>query len=56
MITFHQKLNMSIAEQRELERAAAEVDKLKALIEYLAIMADIEIPVEEEEDRAYGAE
>lgn len=45
---FIQKLKRSIAEQRAQERTQAEVEKNGALLEYVAIMADIELPTESE--------
>lgn len=43
---FYQKLKRSITEQRAEERSRAEIEKQAALLEYVATMADIDIPTE----------
>lgn len=43
------KLKKSISEARAQEHMAAKVEKQEALLEYVAIMADIELPSEEAE-------
>ena len=43
------KLKKSISEARAQEHMAVKVEKQEALLEYVAIMADIEIPSEETE-------
>ena len=42
---------MTIREQRELEYLRAEVARLKATSDYVAMMCDIEIPKADEEAR-----
>lgn len=54
MSMFIQKLKRSIAEQRAEERTKAEVEKQGALLEYVAIMADVELPEEESEGFEHG--
>lgn len=49
---FYQKLKRSIAEQRAEERSRAEIEKQAALLEYVATMADVDIPTEDEESEA----
>ena len=44
------KIKSSISEERKNERMAAELEKQKALLEYVAIMADVELPDEEEQN------
>lgn len=44
-----QKLRRSIAEQRAEENSRAEVEKQAALLEYVATMADVDLPTENEE-------
>ena len=44
------RLFKSVREQRLLENAVAETEKNKANIDYIAMMSDIEIPTEEEEN------
>ena len=44
------KLRNSINEERQHEHTAAELEKQKALLEYVAIMADVELPDEEEQN------
>ncbi len=51
---FIKKLKRSIEEQRAEERTKAEVEKQGALLEYVAIMADVELPTEESEGANYG--
>ena len=46
------KLRMSIAEARALEDTRAKVAKQEGLIEYIAIMSDIEIDEEDETDES----
>ena len=55
---FFQKLKRSIAEQRAEERSRAEIEKQGALLEYVATMADINIPTEnvESEGLEHGEE
>lgn len=43
------KMTGSISEQRELEQLRADVAEQAAVIDYLAIMTDVEIPTEETE-------
>lgn len=45
----HKKIKESIAETKQRENLQAIVAKQEALIDYLAMMADIEIPTEEDE-------
>lgn len=53
---FIERLKTSIQEKRAAERMAAQLDKQAALLDYVAIMADVELPVEEESEVAdYGA-
>lgn len=49
---FYQKLKRSIAEQRAEERSRAEVEKQAALLEYVATMADVDLPTEDTESEA----
>ena len=44
------RLRKSIAEAREQENMKAALDKQQALIEFLAIMADVDIDIDEEGD------
>ena len=39
-----------LAAQREIERLRAENERQMGIIDYVAMMADIEIPIEDEED------
>lgn len=41
------KLQSTIQEQREKERLIATVHKQEALLEYVALMTDVELPCEE---------
>lgn len=41
----------SLKERSDEENARAEADRNKANIDYLAMMCDVEIPTEDEEDR-----
>lgn len=43
------KRNMSPAEKARIENAAAQTEKNKADIDYIAMMADIDIDLEDEE-------
>lgn len=43
------KIKQGIREQREAERTAAAAEVNRGLIEYVAIMADVELPEENEE-------
>lgn len=43
------KLKMSIADSIKLEQTMAELEKANATIEYISMMADIEIPTDEED-------
>ena len=43
------KLNKSIREARAFENLMAQSEKLKADLDFLAIMSDVEIPTEEDE-------
>lgn len=47
------KMTGSISEQRELEQLRADVAEQAAVIDYLAIMTDVEIPTEETEVMHY---
>ena len=49
MIKF-EKIKSSISKERKNEHMAAELEKQKALLEYVAIMADVELPDEEEQN------
>lgn len=51
MVLF-QKLKQSISEQRKAERTNAAVEKQAALLEYVAIMADVELPEDNAESEA----
>lgn len=42
------RLKMDIADQRAFEQLQAENERLMANIDYVAMMADIDIPTEEE--------
>lgn len=42
------KLNGLVKEERERERVAAENEKNKYLIEYVAMMSDVDLPTESE--------
>ncbi|MBQ8974312.1 MAG: hypothetical protein IJ072_01155 [Oscillospiraceae bacterium] len=42
------RLNMTIAESRDAERARADVIRQAAMIEYIAMMTDIELPMTDE--------
>lgn len=44
------KLETSIPEQRENEQLRAQVEEQEALLEYVMIMTDVEIPEESEGD------
>jgi hypothetical protein len=41
---------MNIEDKRKIANAAADAVKLKANIDYLAMMSDIDIPVEDESE------
>lgn len=45
------RLNRTIQETREQERIAATVERQEALLEYVAIMADIDLPGGDDEER-----
>ncbi len=47
-----EKLKMPIREKRKMEQLEAQIAEQKATSDYIAIMADVEIPIEEggEED------
>ena len=47
------RLRKSIAEAREQENMRAAIDKQQALIEFLAIMADVDIDEEGDTDEEY---
>jgi len=52
-----EKLKTSIQEKRAAERMAAQLAQQQALLDYVAIMADVELPVDEESEVAnYGAQ
>ena len=38
-----------LAAQREIERLSAENERQRGILDYVAMMADVEIPVEEDE-------
>ena len=40
-----------LAAQREIERLRAENERQMGIIDYVAMMADVEIPIEYEEDK-----
>ena len=42
------KMRGSIADQAEMENAIAKADKLEAMLEYVAMMADVELDPEED--------
>jgi len=46
------KNRMDLAERADLENAIAKAMTNAAIIDYVAMMADIEIPTEEEEDES----
>ena len=45
----HNRVN-DLAAQREIERLRAENERQIGIIDYVAMMADVEIPTEDEED------
>ena len=45
------KIRKSIAEQREIERLKAEILRLRAENDYIAMMCDIDLSGAEEEDK-----
>lgn len=49
------KVKTSIQEERKQEALAADLEKQKALTEYVAMMADVDLPTEEKETEDYGA-
>lgn len=49
------KMKMDVRESRLRENMAADLERQKALTEYVAMMADVELPTEEEEAEDYGA-
>lgn len=53
---FFQKLKRSIAEQRAEERSRAEIEKQGALLEYVATMADVDLPSQDMESEAENGE
>lgn len=52
-MAFIEKLKTSIQEKRAAERMAAKLEQQSALLDYVAIMTDVELPVEESEGTAY---
>lgn len=46
----YKKLNTTVKEAREADVMRAKVEEQAAMIEYIAIMADVELPEEESED------
>lgn len=44
---FFKKNRNGIQEERETERMKAKIEKQEAMIEYVAVMADVELPEEE---------
>lgn len=48
------KLNGLVKEERERERMAAENEKNKYLIEYVAMMSDVDLPTESENTEGGG--
>ena len=42
-----------LAAQREIERLRAENERQMGIIDYVAMMADVEIPTEDEEDEEH---
>lgn len=44
------KMKISIEDKREEERTKAEVEKQGALLEYIAIMSNVDLPEESEEE------
>ena len=53
---YFQKLKRSIAEQRTEEQSRAEVEKQTALLEYVATMADVDLPSQETESEVGDGE
>lgn len=53
---FFQKLKRSIAEQRAEERSRAEIEKQGALLEYVATMADVDLPSQDMESEEENGE
>lgn len=49
------KVKTSIQEERKQEALAADLEKQKALTEYVAMMADVDLPTEEKETENYEA-
>ena len=43
------RLRMSIADARKMEDMRAKIEQSEAKLEYVAMMADVEIPTEKEE-------
>ena len=48
------KLNKPIEESREQERIAADNERYKYLFEYIAMMTDVELPIEDSETGNIG--
>lgn len=44
------RLRMSIADARKMEDMRAKIEQSEAKLEYVAMMADVEIPTEKEEN------
>lgn len=49
------KMKMDVRESRQRENMAADLEKQKALTEYVAMMADVDLPTETQEDDSYEA-
>lgn len=52
-MVFVEKIKASIAEKRAAERTAAEIEKQGALLDYVAMMADVELPTDMESGAEY---
>ena len=52
MDNIYKKITMNLADKADLENALALVNNLNAIIDYVAMMADVEIPTEEDNNES----
>ena len=52
MDNIYKKITMALEDKADLENAKADAVNLKAIIDYLAMMCDVEIPTEEDNNES----
>ena len=51
-----ERMTGTVAESREAENTAADVAKHAAMVDYIALMTDVELPEDEETGESHGNE